>query len=227
MWIILGSPRAETRHHGEILSYGNSFPPTFPEVLLAHASPNDWPIVTHAIMTSSRQYKCGARNNYVRIWYWTPISWTSSDHGDYRDVSFPLSGNRVYNSNRRSSLIELSRDITEKFSVMGMIFNPAVREARGSLYKLHTSEIEHTSFPPIAALIGRAHSWLVEISQWASKPQVYLICIFGQCLQSSGKVSVLTQPGPSLNHHSTRKAGQIAESCPNGQCKSSVIVHLP
>ncbi len=29
----------------EILRYGNSFPPTFPEVLLAHASPNDWPIV--------------------------------------------------------------------------------------------------------------------------------------------------------------------------------------
>ncbi len=41
----LGSLRAGTRHHGEILRYGNSFPPTFPEVLLAHASPNDWPIV--------------------------------------------------------------------------------------------------------------------------------------------------------------------------------------
>ncbi len=68
------------------------------------------------IMTSSRQYKCGARDNYVRIWYWTPISWTSSDHGDYR-------------SNRRRSLIELSRDIKEKFSVMGTIFNPAMWEA--------------------------------------------------------------------------------------------------
>ncbi len=95
------------------------------------------------IMTSSRQYKCGARDNYVRIWYWTPISWTSSDHGDYRDVSFPLSGNRGYDSNRRRSLIELSQDITEKFSVMGTIFNPAVRVATGSLYKLHTSERTH------------------------------------------------------------------------------------
>ncbi len=37
------------------LRYGNSFPPTFPEVLLAQASPIDWPIVTkHANMTSSR-----------------------------------------------------------------------------------------------------------------------------------------------------------------------------
>ncbi len=44
-----------------------------------------------------RQYKCGARDNYVRIWYWTPLGWTSSDH---RDVSFPLSGNRGYDSNR-------------------------------------------------------------------------------------------------------------------------------
>ncbi len=47
--------RAFKRHHGETLRYGNSFPPTFPEDLLAHASPNDWPIVAkHANMTSSR-----------------------------------------------------------------------------------------------------------------------------------------------------------------------------
>ncbi len=40
---------------GETLHYGNSFPPTFPEILLAHASPNDWLIVVkHANMTSSR-----------------------------------------------------------------------------------------------------------------------------------------------------------------------------
>ncbi len=35
---------------------------------------------------------------------------------------------------------------------MGTIFNP-VREATGSLYKLHTSQIEYISYPPIAALI--------------------------------------------------------------------------
>ncbi len=34
---------------------------------------NDWPIVAkHANMTSSRQYKCDARDNYIRIGYWTP-----------------------------------------------------------------------------------------------------------------------------------------------------------
>ncbi len=55
-----------------ILRYGNSFPSTFPEVLLAHASPDDWPIVAkHANMTSSRQYKCDARDNYIRIFYFT------------------------------------------------------------------------------------------------------------------------------------------------------------
>ncbi len=51
----LGSLRAGTRHHGETLRYGNSFPPTFSEVLLAHASLTDWPIVAkHANMPSSR-----------------------------------------------------------------------------------------------------------------------------------------------------------------------------
>ncbi len=221
----LGSLRAETRHIMEKFSVMGtpSLQPFLKSYWLTPVQMTGQ-LSRMQIMTSSRQYKCRARNNYVRIWYWTPISWTSSDHGDYRDsrsrsqgTEFTIvTGDVPY---RAFTLLKLS--------VMGMIFNPAVREARGSLYKLHTSEIEHTSFPPIAALIGRAHSWLVEISQWASKPQVYLICIFGQCLQSSGKVSVLTQPGPSLNHHSTRKADQIAESCPNGQCKSSVIVHLP
>ncbi len=41
--------RAFKRDHGEILRYGNSFPPNFTEVLLAHASPNDWPSVGHPI----------------------------------------------------------------------------------------------------------------------------------------------------------------------------------
>ncbi len=49
---------------------------------------------------------------------------------------------------------ELSRDIMENFSVMGTLLNPAVREAMGSLYQLH-SEVE---FPPITVLVGRAHS---------------------------------------------------------------------
>ncbi len=44
--------------------------PTFPEVLLAHASPNDWPIVVKyanrmQIMTSI--IKCAVHDNYVRI----------------------------------------------------------------------------------------------------------------------------------------------------------------
>ncbi len=68
----LGSLRAGTRHQGETLRYGNSFP----EVLLAHASLDDWPIVAKHANTDElkRQYKCDARNNYVRIWYWTALS---------------------------------------------------------------------------------------------------------------------------------------------------------
>ncbi len=49
---------------------------------------------------------------------------------------------------------ELSRDIMENFSVMGTLFNPAVREAAGSLYQLHSA----VAFPPITALVGWAHS---------------------------------------------------------------------
>ncbi len=42
-----------------------------------------------------------------------------------------------------------------EFSVMGTIFNPAVREATSSLYKLHSSEDRtHTQFPQIATLEG-------------------------------------------------------------------------
>ncbi len=35
----------------EFLRYGNSFPPTFPEDLLAHASPKDWPIISPVLFT--------------------------------------------------------------------------------------------------------------------------------------------------------------------------------
>ncbi len=48
-------------------SYGNSFPSTFPEVLLAHASLDDWAIVAKHANTDEleRQYKCDARDNYA------------------------------------------------------------------------------------------------------------------------------------------------------------------
>ncbi len=51
----------------------SSCPSTFPEVLLAHASLDDWPIVTKHANTDEleRQYKCDARDNYVRIFYFT------------------------------------------------------------------------------------------------------------------------------------------------------------
>ncbi len=42
-----------------------------------------------------------------------------------------------------------------EFSILGTLFNPTVREATSSLYKLHTSEDRtHTQFPPIAILEG-------------------------------------------------------------------------
>ncbi len=82
-----------------------------------------------------RQYKCVARDNYVRIWYWTLLGWTSSDHGDHHDVSFPLSWNRGYDSNRRHSLTsfhetsKINSPLWECYSI------PPVREAMGSLYQ--------------------------------------------------------------------------------------------
>ncbi len=52
---------------------------------------------------------------------------------------------------------ELSQDITENFSVMGTLFNPAMREATGSL--LHSNQLHsEVEFPSIMALVGRAHS---------------------------------------------------------------------
>ncbi len=150
-----GSLRAGTRHHGEFLCYGNSFPPTFPEDLLAHASPNDWPIVAKHTNTSSR----GSINV-------APATITSESDTERRLAERAAITAITVMSHSRSEgtevtivtgafSFELSRDITENFSVMGTLFNPTVREATGSLYQLH-SEVE---FPSITALVGRAHSW--------------------------------------------------------------------
>ncbi len=132
----LGSLRAGTRHHGETLRYGNSFPPTFPEVLLAHASPNDWPIVAkHANTTSSRgsinaepATIMSESDTERRLAGWaaiTAITVTSRSRSQGTEATI-VTGAFPY---------ELSRDITEKLSVMGTLFNPAVREATGSLYQ--------------------------------------------------------------------------------------------
>ncbi len=58
-----------TRHHREILCYGNSFPPNVPEVQLAGQLSQSIQIIT-----SSRQYKCGAHDNYVRLFSLTTDS---------------------------------------------------------------------------------------------------------------------------------------------------------
>ncbi len=147
----LGSLRAGTRHHGEFLRYGNSFPPTFPEDLLAHASPNDWPIVAKHANTSSR----GSINA-------APATITSESDTERRlaERAAITVMSRSRSQGTEVTVVtgafpfELSRDITENFSFMGTLFNPAVREATGSLYQLH-SEVE---LPSIMALVGRAHS---------------------------------------------------------------------
>ncbi len=49
---------------------------------------NDWPIVAkHANMTSSRQYKCDAHDNYIRIFYFTLNSWWLQYARSARDPS--------------------------------------------------------------------------------------------------------------------------------------------
>ncbi len=58
----------------------------------------DWPIVAKHTNTDEleRQYKYDAHDNYIRIGYWNATRLESSEHGDHRDVSFPLSENRRY-----------------------------------------------------------------------------------------------------------------------------------
>ncbi len=87
----LGSLRAGTRHHGETLRYGNSFPPTFPEVLLAHASPNDWPIVAKHANTTSSRGSINAEPATIMSESDTErrLAGLSSDHGDHRDCLVP------------------------------------------------------------------------------------------------------------------------------------------
>ncbi len=104
--------------------------------------------------------KCGARDNYVRIGYWTPLSWSCSEHGDLRDVSFPLSGNRGYDSNRRRSLSsfhETSRRILR--------YGNVIQSRRGRGYEqpvqVHTSEDRtHThTIPTNSDAWRRTRSW--------------------------------------------------------------------
>ncbi len=58
-----------------ILRYGNSFPPTFPEVLLAHASQLTGQLSQACKYDELvRQYKCRAHDNYVRIFSFTTDS---------------------------------------------------------------------------------------------------------------------------------------------------------
>ncbi len=108
----LGSLRAGTRHHGDFSVMGNFFPSTFPEVLLAHASQMTGQL--------SQSMQIRRARDSINAMLATIISESdtehrklrSSEHGVYRDVSFPLSGNRGYDSNRSvplSSCHETSR----------------------------------------------------------------------------------------------------------------------
>ncbi len=101
---------------------------TFPEVLLVHASPVDWPEL-------ARQYKrrcsCQLRQNLTLNTAWC----SGSEHGDHHGVS--LSGNRGYESNWRRSLsscLETS--------------NPTLRDAT-SICTSYTliEDRTHTQFP--------------------------------------------------------------------------------
>ncbi len=123
----LGSLRAGTRHHGEFSVMGT--PPLQPFLKSYWLTAVNWLANCRKACKYDeleRQYKCRAHDNYVRIWYWTPLGWTSSDHVDHRDVSFPLSGNRGYISNRSVPFRAFTRHHGE-FSVMGTLFNPAMR----------------------------------------------------------------------------------------------------
>ncbi len=72
-----------------------------------------------------------------------------------KTLRFPLSGNRGYHSNRSVPFRAVTRHHGE-FSVMGTIFNPAVREATKPVPDTHSAKIEyaHTYFPPIVTLLG-------------------------------------------------------------------------
>ncbi len=117
---------------------------------------NDWPIVAkHANMTSSR----GSINA-------APATITSESDTERRLAERAAITAITVMSRSRSQGTEVTivtgsvpfRAVTRHhgdFSVMGTLFNPAVREATVSLYQLHSA----IAFPPITALVGRAHSW--------------------------------------------------------------------
>ncbi len=120
---------------------------------------NDWPIVTKyanacKYWQAERQYKCGTHDNYVRIWYWMLLSWWSSEHGDLRDVSFTLSGNRGYDRKRSVPSRVFTRHHGE-FSIMDWYSILPWERLRAACPVQYTlPKIEHTPFPPIATPEG-------------------------------------------------------------------------
>ncbi len=71
---------------------------------------------------AERQYKCGECDNYVRIWYWTLLSWWSSEHGELKMSRSRSQGTEVTIVTGAFSLA-FTRHHRE-FSIMGTIFNP-------------------------------------------------------------------------------------------------------
>ncbi len=142
----LGSLRAGTRHHRDFSVMGNFFPSTFPEVLLAHASQMTGQL--------SQSMQIRRARDSINAMLATIISESdtehrklrSSEHGVYRDVSFPLSGNRDYHSNRSVPYRAVTRHHGD-FSVMGTILNPAVREATKPYPKTQQIEYARRHFP--------------------------------------------------------------------------------
>ncbi len=129
-----------------LLRYGNFFPSTFPEVLLAHASQMTGQL--------SQSMQIRRARDSINAMLATIISESdtehrklrSSEHGVYRDVSFPLSGNRGYHSNRSVPYRAVTRHHGD-FSVMGTILNPAVREATKPYPKTQQIEYARRHFP--------------------------------------------------------------------------------
>ncbi len=91
-----------------------------------------------------------------------PLGWRAASTDDYRDVSSRSQGTEGYHSNRSVPFRAVTRHHRE-FSVMGTIFNPAVREATKPVPDTHSAKIEyaHTHFPPIVMLLGEltANRW--------------------------------------------------------------------
>ncbi len=121
---------------------------------------NAWPVVAKyanacKYWQAEIQYKCGAHDNYVRIWYWTPLSWWNRIRAAKMAAAKHHSKNQtVIQRNKRHGKRKLEQHQPVKGSAGSSAFRNIRHSERGSFVSYEDRNFV-TSNVDIAHRVGR------------------------------------------------------------------------